>query len=255
MELKERVFLVSGGGSGLGAATVRRLVAEGARVVIADLDGERGAALAVELGDVTSYHSTDVREEAAVGAAISMAVERFGRLDGAVCCAGIGWAEKTIGRESVHALASFRRVIEVNLLGTFNVARLAAAQMARQPPLATGERGVIVCTASIAAFEGQMGQVAYAASKGGVVGMTLPLARDLARLSIRVMTIAPGLFETPLLAGLPVEVRTSLGQEVPFPSRLGHPDEFASLVVQIAQNEMLNGSVIRLDGALRMPPK
>lgn len=255
MDLKQRVFLVSGGGSGLGAATVRRLVAEGVRVVIADLDVERGEALAAELGEATAFHSTDVREEAAVGAAIGIAVERYGRLDGAVCCAGIGWAEKTVGRESVHALASFRRVIEVNLLGTFNVARLAAAQMARQDALPTGERGVIVCTASIAAYDGQMGQVAYAASKGGVVGMTLPLARDLARYGIRVMTIAPGLFETPLLAGLPEEVRSSLGREVPFPSRLGHPDEFASLVVQIARNEMLNGSVIRLDGALRMPPR
>lgn len=255
MELEGRVFLVTGGGSGLGAATVRRLVQEGARVVIADLDSERGQSLAADLEGHSFFHLTDVRDEAAVEAAIVLAVERFGQLDGAVCCAGIGWAEKTVGRESVHALASFRRVIEVNLLGTFNVARLAAAQMARQAPLATGERGVIVCTASIAAYDGQMGQVAYAASKGGVVGMTLPLARDLARLGIRVMTVAPGLFETPLLAGLPEEVRTSLGREVPFPSRLGHPEEFASLVVQIAENAMLNGSVIRLDGALRMPPK
>lgn len=255
MELGGRVFLVTGGGSGLGAATVRRLAAEGARVVIADLDVDRGEALAASLGQAACFHSTDVREEEAAGAAIAIAVERYGRLDGAVCCAGIGWAEKTVGRESVHTLASFRRVVEVNLVGTFNVARLAAAQMAQQPPLATGERGLIVCTASIAAYDGQMGQVAYAASKGGVVGMTLPLARDLARHGIRVMTIAPGLFETPLLAGLPEEVRSSLGREVPFPSRLGHPDEFASLVVQIAVNEMLNGSVIRLDGALRMPPK
>ncbi len=255
MDLKNNAFLVSGGGSGLGAATVRLLVSAGAKVVIADINNDKGEALAKELGASARFVGTDVTGEESVERAVRTAVTEFGGLRGAVNCAGIGVAEKTVGKDGPHSLASFKRVIEVNLVGSFNVIRLAAAQMARQEPTQSGERGVIINTASIAAFDGQIGQAAYSASKGGIVGMTLPIARDLARLGIRIVTIAPGLFDTPLLAGLPAEVKQVLGSQVPFPPRLGDPSEFAALAGHIIENVMLNGEVIRLDGALRMPPK
>jgi NAD(P)-dependent dehydrogenase (short-subunit alcohol dehydrogenase family) len=253
MEINGNTFLVSGGASGLGGATSTLLARSGANVVIADINQEKGEALARELG--VRFAACNVTDEASVQAAVAAAVSGFGALHGAINCAGIGTAEKTVGKEGPHSLAGFKRVIEVNLIGTFNVIRLAAAQMASQPANASGERGVIVNTASIAAFDGQIGQAAYSASKGGIVGMTLPIARDLARTGIRVVTIAPGLFDTPLLAGLPEEARQSLGGQVPFPSRLGNPSEYAALAKHILENEMLNGEVIRLDGALRMAPK
>jgi NAD(P)-dependent dehydrogenase (short-subunit alcohol dehydrogenase family) len=255
MQTQNHTFLVTGGASGLGEATVRVLSEAGANVVIVDLNQEKGAALAAELGERARFMAANVTDEEAVKNAIATAVSTFGALHGAINCAGIGVAEKTVGKEGPHALASFKKVIEVNLIGTFNVIRLAAAQMAGQKPNESGERGVIVNTASIAAFDGQIGQAAYAASKGGIVSLTLPIARDLARLGIRVVTIAPGLFDTPLLAGLPEEVKRVLGGQVPFPPRLGHPSEYGALAKHIIENEMLNGEVIRLDGALRMPPK
>jgi NAD(P)-dependent dehydrogenase (short-subunit alcohol dehydrogenase family) len=255
MQLKDRGFLVTGGSSGLGAACVRLLAGAGARVVIADLNAEAGDKLAKELGGATRFVRTDVTDEASVQAAVSETVKAFSALHGAILCAGIGLAEKALGKNGPHSLAAFAKVIQVNLTGTFNVLRLAAAAMTSTPPTPGGERGVIVTTASVAAFDGQIGQVAYAASKGGVVSMTLPLARELARFGIRVMTIAPGIFDTPLLAGLPEPVRVSLGQQVPFPPRLGRPDEFASLVRHLIENEMLNGEVIRLDGGIRMSAK
>jgi NAD(P)-dependent dehydrogenase (short-subunit alcohol dehydrogenase family) len=255
MEIKGNTFLISGGASGLGGATSSLLAANGANVVLADINKEKGGMLAAELGANARFVETNVADEESVKRAVATAVSAFGALNGAVNCAGIGVAEKTVGKDGPHSLASFRRVIEVNLIGTFNVIRLAAAQMASQQPNAAGERGVIINTASIAAFDGQIGQAAYSASKGGIVGMTLPIARDLARTGIRVVTIAPGLFDTPLLAGLPEEVRLALGSQVPFPPRLGRPEEYAALARQIIENEMLNGEVIRLDGALRMPPK
>jgi NAD(P)-dependent dehydrogenase (short-subunit alcohol dehydrogenase family) len=241
--------LVAGGASGLGEATARELAARGARVAIADLNEERGSALADEIGG--TFAKADVTDEAQVRAA----VEGAGELRLAVSCAGIGWAERTVGRDGAAALQPFETVVRVNLIGTFNVLRLAAEAMSANEPDAEGERGAVVMTASIAAFDGQIGQTAYSASKGGVVGLTLPAARDLARLGIRVCTIAPGLFDTPLLAGLPEETRQALGSEVPFPPRLGRPEEYAQLACQIAENSMLNGETIRLDGALRMPPK
>jgi NAD(P)-dependent dehydrogenase (short-subunit alcohol dehydrogenase family) len=253
MEINRKTFLISGGGSGLGAATAGLLAAHGANVVIADIKRETGEATAKELG--ARFVEANVVDEESVKNAIGLAVSAFGALHGAINCAGIGVAEKTVGKDGPHTLASFKRVIEVNLIGTFNVIRLAAAQMSQQEPNAGGERGVIINTASIAAFDGQIGQAAYSASKGGIVGMTLPIARDLARLGIRVVTIAPGIFDTPLLGTLPEEVRTALGGQVPFPKRLGQPPEFAALARHIIENEMLNGEVIRLDGALRMPPK
>ncbi len=253
MQIKNHTFLVAGGGSGLGAATVRALAAAGGNVLIADINKDTGEALASETG--ARFIQTNVADEAAVKAAVDMAVAGFGALNGAINCAGIGVAEKTVGKDGPHSLASFKKVIDVNLIGTFNVIRLAAARMAGQEPNQAGERGVIINTASIAAFDGQIGQAAYSASKGGIVGMTLPIARDLARLGIRVVTIAPGLFDTPLLAGLPEEVKKVLGAQVPFPPRLGRPSEYAALACHIIENEMLNGEVIRLDGALRMPPK
>jgi NAD(P)-dependent dehydrogenase (short-subunit alcohol dehydrogenase family) len=255
MQIQGNTFLVSGGASGLGGATARLLAETGGNVVIADLNEEKGAALAAELGPNVRFSKTNVADEASVQQAVALAVATFGALHGAVSCAGIGVAEKTVGKEGPHALASFKRVIEVNLIGTFNVIRLAAAQMSQQEPNAGGERGVLVNTASIAAFDGQIGQAAYSASKGGIVGMTLPIARDLARTGIRVVTIAPGLFDTPLLAGLPEDVKKVLGAQVPFPPRLGQPREYAALARHIIENELLNGEVIRLDGALRMPPK
>lgn len=254
MQISGSTFLVTGGSSGLGAACVRALAAAGGNVVIADVN-KAGEGLAAELEARALFHATDVTDEAAVTAAIRLAQTHFGGLHGVIGCAGVALAERVIGKNGPHPLASFSRVIQINLIGTFNVIRLAAAAMSSSAPNAAGERGVIVNTASVAAFDGQIGQTAYSASKGGVVAMTLPLARELARSGIRVVTIAPGIFDTPLLAGLPEEARKSLGQQVPFPSRLGRPDEFAALMLHILENEMLNGEVIRLDGALRMAAK
>ena len=253
MEISKNTFLVSGGASGLGGATSTLLAKCGANVVIADINKEKGESLANDIG--ARFVECNVTDEESVKNAIAAAISAFGTLRGAVNCAGIGVAEKTVGKDGPHALASFKRVIEVNLIGTFNVIRLAAAQMASQEASNTGERGVVINTASIAAFDGQIGQAAYSASKGGIVGMTLPIARDLSRHGIRVVTIAPGLFDTPLLAGLPEENRKALGAVIPFPPRLGNPAEYAALAKHIIENEMLNGEVIRLDGALRMPPK
>jgi NAD(P)-dependent dehydrogenase (short-subunit alcohol dehydrogenase family) len=251
MEIEGAGALVAGGASGLGAATARRLAAAGAVVTIADIDAERGEALAGELGG--RFAACDVTREDHVQAAVAAAGERA-PLRISVSCAGVGWAEKVVSKRGPHALPAFERVIGVNLVGTFNVLRLAAAAIAGAEPDAGGERGVIINTASIAAYDGQRGQIAYAASKGGVVGLTLPAARDLARERVRVVTIAPGLFDTPLLAGLPQEAREELGGQVPHPSRLGSPDEYGALAVHVVENPMLNGEVIRLDGALRMPP-
>jgi NAD(P)-dependent dehydrogenase (short-subunit alcohol dehydrogenase family) len=255
MQLEGHTFLVSGGASGLGAACARRFVGAGARVVLADVNESAGQLLASELGANARFMRTDVTQEDSVQHAVDAALETFGALHGAISCAGIGIGERTLGRNGPHPLADFVRVVTVNLIGTFNVIRLAAATIARGVPNAAGELGVLVNTASVAAFDGQIGQAAYAASKGGIVGMTLPIARDLARDGIRVMTVAPGIFDTPLLAGLPEPARQSLGQQVPFPSRLGRPEEFAALVQHIVENEMLNGEVIRLDGAIRMAPR
>jgi NAD(P)-dependent dehydrogenase (short-subunit alcohol dehydrogenase family) len=255
MQVQGNTFLVTGGGSGLGEATVRLLAGSGGNVVIADVNRERGQQVASEVGDRAVFVATDVTDEESVKHAIATAVSSFGGLQGTISCAGIGLAERTVGKEGPHSLASFVRVIQVNLIGTFNVVRLSSAAMAGQSPTSSGERGVLVNTASVAAFDGQIGQVAYSASKGGIVGMTLPIARDLSRHGIRVMTIAPGIFETPLLGSLPETVRQALEAQVPFPSRLGRPAEFAALAKHIIENEMLNGEVIRLDGALRMPPK
>ena len=246
MRIEDNTFLVAGGGSGLGEATARMLAASGARVVVADIKGE-----APEGG---RFVETDVTDEGSVRAAVNAALEG-GDLRGAVNCAGVASAEKVLGREGPHSLDSFAKVVQVNLIGTFNVIRLAAKAMVGSEPSESGERGVIVNTASVAAFDGQIGQVAYAASKGGVVSMTLPIARELARSGIRVMAIAPGIFDTPMMAGLPEEARESLGKQVPFPSRLGKPEEYADLVKHIFANEMLNGEVIRLDGSIRMAPR
>ena len=254
MDIQNKTFLITGGGSGLGAATARTLIKAGGNTLLADVNVDAGQQTAAQLGSQAHFVQTDVTAEASVQNAINAAIEKFGSLYGVVNCAGIAIAEKTIGKGGPHDLARFARVIQVNLIGTFNVIRLAAAAMSQNSPTPTGERGVIVNTASVAAFDGQIGQAAYSASKGGVVGMTLPIARDLARDGIRVMTIAPGIFDTPMLAGLPEKARESLGQQVPFPSRLGRPDEYAALVKHIIENEMLNGEVIRLDGAIRMAP-
>lgn len=255
MHITGRTFLVSGGGSGLGAATATRLVRDGGAVLIADINEEAGRAIARALGAQAAFCRTDITSEEQVQRALDAAVAAFGSLHGVVNCAGIATAARTVGKQGPHPLDAFERVVRVNLIGVFNVVRLAVALLAQNEPDAGGERGIIVNTASIAAFDGQIGQVAYAASKAGIAGMTLPLARDLAGLGIRVMAIAPGIFDTPLLGSLPEAARASLGQQVPFPSRLGHPDEFAALVVHIVENQMLNGEVIRLDGALRMAPK
>jgi NAD(P)-dependent dehydrogenase (short-subunit alcohol dehydrogenase family) len=255
MDPQNKSILVTGGASGLGAACVRLLNQSGAKVVIADLNSEGGTELASELGESTLFVKTNVVEEESVRVAILAALDTFGGLHILINCAGIGLAEKLLGKEGPHSLASFSKVIQVNLIGTFNAIRLAAAAMSTNEPNQEGERGVIINTASVAAFEGQIGQVAYSASKGGIVGMTLPVARELARYGIRVVTIAPGLFGTPLLAGLPEPARISLGQQVPFPSRLGRPGEYAALAKHIIENEMLNGEVIRLDGGIRMQPR
>jgi NAD(P)-dependent dehydrogenase (short-subunit alcohol dehydrogenase family) len=255
MNLQNATFIVTGGASGLGEGVVRMLAASGANVVAADLQADKGEALVRELGAKARFARCDVTSESEGKAAVDLATKTFGGLQGLVNCAGIAIGEKTVGKEGPHSLAAFSRVIQINLIGTFNMIRLAADTMAKGQPNADGERGVIVNTASVAAFDGQIGQAAYSASKGGVVGMTLPIARDLARNGIRVMTIAPGIFLTPMLHGLPKEVQESLGQQVPFPSRLGQPAEYAALVKAIAENPMLNGEVIRLDGAIRMAPK
>ncbi|HEY4829407.1 MAG TPA: SDR family NAD(P)-dependent oxidoreductase [Solirubrobacteraceae bacterium] len=255
MDIAGSGALVGGGASGLGAATARRLHAHGAHVVIADQNVERGAILADELGERATFVAADVTDPDAVQAAVDVARAHPVPLRIAVSCAGIGWAGRVVGRNGAHAFEPFETVIRVNLIGTFNVMRLAAAVMVENEPTASGERGVCVNTASIAAFDGQIGQIAYAASKGGIVSMTLPAARDLAPLGVRVCAIAPGTFDTPLLAALPEDARQELRRVVPFPSRFGRPDEFAALAAHIIENEMLNGEVIRLDGALRMPPR
>jgi len=247
--------LVAGGASGLGEATARRLHADGAHVVIADLNDERGRGLAGELGERAKFLATDVTDPDAVAAAVKAATGQPVPLRIAVSCAGIGWAGRVVGKRGVHALEPFETVIRINLIGTFNVMRLAAGAMVDNDPTEAGERGVCVNTASIAAFDGQIGQIAYSASKGAIVSMTLPAARDLAPVGIRVCAIAPGTFDTPLLGNLPEQSREELRRVVPFPARFGRPDEFASLVASIVENEMLNGEVIRLDGALRMPPR
>ena len=245
--------LVAGGASGLGAATARALAEAGAQVTIADLNAEQGEVLAAEIG--AGFVRADVTDPDAVGRAVERAARPERGLRVSVCCAGIGWAERVAHKGGPHNLEYFSNVITVNLIGTFNVLRLAAAAMSENEPDSEGERGVCVNTASIAAFDGQIGQVAYSASKGGIAGMTLPAARDMAGRGVRVLTIAPGLFDTPLLAALPEEARAALGAGIPFPSRLGRPEEYARLVLEIAANPMLNGETIRLDGALRMPPR
>lgn len=254
MRITDRVIIVTGGASGLGAATVRMLVGLGAKALIADVNQALGERLAVELGDKARFVRCDVTSEADAQAAIAAALA-FGAVGGLVNCAGIGPPARTLGREGPHPLDLFEKVIRINLIGSFNLLRLAAQAMVAQPPNEDGERGVIVNTASVAAYDGQIGQAAYAASKAGIVGMTLPVARDLSRDGIRVMTIAPGLFLTPLLEGLPAAAQESLGKQAPFPSRLGRPEEYAQLVAQIFANPMLNGETIRLDGAIRMAPK
>lgn len=255
MQIENHCFLVTGGASGLGAAVVRRLARHGARVVIADLNEAAGAALASELGVQARFVRCNVADEADAQNAVGAAIEAFGALHGLVNCAGVATGEKVVGKDGPHRLDSFARTVAINLVGSFNMIRVAAMQMTQQAPNADGERGVLINTASVAAFEGQIGQAAYSASKAGVVGMTLPIARELARSGVRCMTIAPGLFETPMMAGLPTEVQESLGRTVPFPSRLGRADEYARLVQHIVENPMLNGECIRLDGALRMAPK
>jgi NAD(P)-dependent dehydrogenase (short-subunit alcohol dehydrogenase family) len=252
MDISGGGALVVGGASGLGAATARRLHAAGAVVTVADVNAEQGQALADELG--VGFISCDVREEDQVQTAVDAAAEADGGLRISVCCAGTGWAQRTASGKGPHPLMPFEVLIAINLVGTFNVLRLAAQRMTANEPTDDGERGVCVNTASIAAYDGQVGQIAYSASKGGIVGMTLPAARDLSRYGVRVVTIAPGLFDTPLLASLPEEARTALGRSVPHPARLGRPEEFARLAASIVENPMLNGEVIRLDGALRMAP-
>ena len=255
MRLEGKTVLVSGGASGLGGATVEMVVGAGGNAVILDVNEQTGQALAAKLGNKVRFVKTDVTSDADVQRAVDAGAQAFGAVHGAVNAAGIGVAERVLGKEGPQPLGNFTKVIQINLIGTFNVIRLAAAAMAKNDPNEGGERGVIVSTASVAAYDGQIGQAAYSASKGGIVGMTLPIAREFARIGVRVMTIAPGTFDTPLLAGLPDAARQSLAQQVPFPSRLGRPAEYAALVRHIFENEMLNGEVIRLDGAIRMAPK
>ena len=255
MEIDGSGAIVTGGASGLGAATTRELISMGGRVAILDLPSSNGEKVAAEIGERAIFCPCDVTEETQVEQAVDRAVSEFGAVHIAVNCAGIGWAQRTVTRDGPHPLAPFRKIVEVNLIGTFNSIRYAADRMSKNEPNESGERGVIVNTASVAAFDGQIGQVAYSASKGGIVGMTLPIARDCASLGIRVVTIAPGLFETPLLGGLPEPQKQALSANVPFPKRLGQPPEYAALVRAIVENPMLNGETIRLDAALRMPPK
>jgi NAD(P)-dependent dehydrogenase (short-subunit alcohol dehydrogenase family) len=255
MQIRNHAFLVTGGGSGLGAATATMLAANGGKVVIADLNEPAGNDLAGFLGGTVRFIKADVTDEPSTQAAVDLCVSQFGAIHGLVNCAGVAPGERVVGRNGPHTLASFARAVNINLIGTFNAIRLAAAKMSAQPAEANGERGVIVNTSSVASMDGQIGQAAYAASKAGVNGMTLPVARELAKFGIRVMTIAPGIFDTPMLRGMSDEIRASLGAQVPFPSRLGTPEEYAALVRHIVENEMLNGAVIRLDGAIRMTPK
>ena len=255
MDMKEMVVAVTGGASGLGESVVRNVVANGGKALILDLNKELGEALEEELGDATLFVETDVADEASVSHALNAAVKAFGKINGVVNCAGIAIAKKVVGRKGLHELDVFEKAIKVNLVGTFNVIRLAAEKMMENEGNEDGERGVIVNTASVAAFDGQIGQAAYSASKGGVVGMTLPIARELAEFGIRVMTIAPGLFHTPMFDTLPAEARKALGDMTPFPKRLGDPKEYGQLVQSIIENPMLNGEVIRLDGAIRMQAK
>lgn len=255
MDLKQVVGFVTGGASGLGEATVRRIVNDGGKAMILDLAVERGEKLVSELGGSALFCKTDVSSAESVQAALEQAIKGFGRVNVVVNCAGIAVAEKVLGKKGPHSLENFSKTIQINLIGSFNVIRLAAEYMASNEPNAGGERGVIISTASVAAYEGQIGQAAYSASKGGLVGMTLPIAREMATHGIRVMTIAPGLFETPMFESLPEEARKSLGAMTPFPSRLGYPEEFALLVKSIVENPMLNGTTIRLDGAIRMQPR
>ncbi|MEH7830192.1 3-hydroxyacyl-CoA dehydrogenase [Gemmobacter denitrificans] len=255
MDLSNHVFLVTGGGSGLGAAVARMATGAGARVMLLDVNADAGQAMAAELGEQARFTRCDVTSASEGQAAIAATLASFGRIDVAVNCAGVAPGEKILGRDGAHDLDRFARAVSINLIGTFNILRLASEAMARQAADASGQRGVIVNTASIAAFDGQIGQAAYAASKGGVASLTLPAARELARHGIRVVTIAPGIFATPMMAGLPQDVQDSLGASVPFPPRLGQPAEYAALVRHIVENQMLNGEVIRLDGALRMAPR
>ncbi len=255
MEIRDSVFIVTGGSSGLGEATVETIVAAGGKAVIADINPTAGEALAARLGGATRFVKCDVTSEADGKAAVDLALSAFGGLHGLVNCAGVGIPAKVLGKDGPHPLDKFTRIVQINLIGTFNMIRLAAEAMANGAPNAAGERGVIVNTASVAAFDGQIGQPAYSASKAGVVGMTLPIAREFARTGIRVVTIAPGLFETPMMAGLTPEAQQSLGSSVPFPPRLGRPAEYAALARHIFENGMLNGEVVRLDGALRMAPR
>ncbi|MBK8016582.1 MAG: 3-hydroxyacyl-CoA dehydrogenase [Betaproteobacteria bacterium] len=255
MDIRNSVFVVTGGSSGLGEATIEMIVAAGGKAVIADVNKTAGEMLAARLGAAVRFVECDVTSEEHARRAIDTAVSAFGGLQGLVNCAGVGVPAKVLGKEGPHPLDRFMKIVNINLVGTFNMIRLAADAMAKGQPNDAGERGVIVNTASVAAYDGQIGQPAYAASKAGVVGMTLPIARELARYGIRVVTIAPGLFETPMMAGLPEEAQRSLAQQVPFPSRLGRPSEFAQLVGQICANQMLNGETIRLDGAIRMAAK
>lgn len=255
MQIAGKTFLITGGASGLGAACGQRLVQAGANVVLADINQEVGQAQAEALGANARFIQTDVTNEEAVQTAVTFATDTFSALHGAINCAGIAIGERVMGRQGPHSLDSFARVIQINIIGTFNVIRLAAQAINQNEPNEEGERGVLINTASVAAYDGQIGQAAYSASKGGVVGMTLPIARELAKFGIRVMTIAPGLFNTPMMAGMPEKVKESLGQQVPFPSRLGEPSEYAQLAQHIIENPMLNGEVIRLDGAIRLAPK
>jgi NAD(P)-dependent dehydrogenase (short-subunit alcohol dehydrogenase family) len=255
MKIQEKTFLITGGASGLGAATAKMIVEDGGNAVLADVNTTVGEQTEAELGENALFVHTDVTNPESVQNAIDTAIDAFGGLDGVINCAGIGPAERVVGKNGPHSLERFTNVISINLIGTFNVIRLAAAVMQHNEPEESGERGIIINTASVAAFDGQIGQAAYSASKGGIVAMTLPIAREFAKLGIRVMTIAPGIFETPLLMGMPDEVKASLGQQVPFPSRLGKPYEYAALAKHIIENQMLNGEVIRLDGAIRMAAK
>jgi len=254
MQIEKQTFLVTGGGSGLGAATAKMIAANGGNVMIADVS-DAGTKLAAELGARAAFQKTDVTDEASMQAAVDACVAKFGAIHGLVNCAGVAPGERVVGRNGPHALASFDRAVKINLIGTFNAIRLAAAKMSVQAPNEGGERGVIINTSSVASMDGQIGQAAYAASKAGVNGMTLPIARELAKFGIRVVTIAPGIFDTPMLQGMSEEIRASLGAQIPFPSRLGRPDEYAALAKHIIENEVLNGEVIRLDGAIRMTAK
>lgn len=255
MEIKNKVFLVTGGASGLGKATAELIIREGGKVLIADMNIEAGQKAQQELGTSSYFEQTDVSDEASAQNSINQAISKFGHLHGLINCAGVAPAEKILGKNGPHGLASYSNVIKINLIGTFNMIRLAAQAMSNNPTDAHGDNGVIISTASVAAFEGQIGQAAYASSKGGVVALTLPIARELARSKIRVMTIAPGIMETPMLLSMPADVQESLGKMVPHPSRLGKPSEFAALVKHIIENSYLNGEVIRLDGAIRMGSK